>query len=63
MSEATGKPIGTVDIDPMFSPNSAEIIFTNTSNDLISQKDIYTINLNDNRRELVISNAEMVNYQ
>lgn len=63
VSTVSNKPIGTVDLDPMFSPNSAEIIFTNTSNDLISQKDVYKINLNDNRRELIISNAEMINHQ
>ncbi|HBY68621.1 MAG TPA: hypothetical protein DEG69_13255, partial [Flavobacteriaceae bacterium] len=37
------KPDGTNDLEPIFSPNEAEVIFTNTSNDGISQKDIYTV--------------------
>lgn len=58
------KPMGTVDIDPMFSPNSSEIIFTSTSNDMISQRNIYKINLNDDDvRDLIISNAEMVDFK
>lgn len=58
------KPIGAIDIDPIFSPNSSEIIFTSTSNDMISQKNIYKINLNDDDvRDLIISNAEMVDYK
>ncbi len=58
------KPMGSVDIDPIFSPNSSEIIFTSTSNDMISQKNIYKINLNDDDvRDLIISNAEMIDYK
>jgi hypothetical protein len=37
---------GTIDIDPRFSPSEAKIIFVNTSNDGISQKSIYTQNVN-----------------
>lgn len=59
------KPIGTIDIDPQFSPNDAEIIFTNTPNDLFSVKSIYIIDLNDDdfERTLVLHNAEMVDYE
>lgn len=59
------KPIGTIDIDPQFSPNDAEIIFTNTPNDLFSVKSIYIIDLNDDdfERTLILHNAEMVDYE
>lgn len=36
----TDKPLGTNDLDVRYSPNEAELIFTNTSNDGISQKKI-----------------------
>ncbi|MFA5297788.1 MAG: carboxypeptidase regulatory-like domain-containing protein [Lutibacter sp.] len=39
------KPAGTIDLDPRFSPNEAEIIFVNTSNDGLSLKSIYKLNL------------------
>ena len=42
-----GKLEGTNDLDPRFSPNEAEIIFVNTSNDGVSQKNIYTAYLED----------------
>ena len=38
---SNGKPNGTIDIDPRFSPNEADIIFVNTSNDGISTKNVY----------------------
>jgi len=65
ISEISEKPIGTIDIDPQFSPNDAEIIFTNTPNDLFSVKSIYIIDLNDDdfERTLVLHNAEMVDYE
>lgn len=64
LSARSEKPIGSVDLDPVFSPDNAIIIFTNTSNDMVSQKDIYSINLNeDDRRTVIIENAEMVDLQ
>ncbi|WCM43349.1 carboxypeptidase regulatory-like domain-containing protein [Flavobacterium sp. CBA20B-1] len=64
ISAVSFKPMGSVDIDPIFSPNSSEIIFTNTSNDMISQRNIYKIDLNDNDvRTLIIANAEMADYE
>lgn len=63
-SEISEKPMGTIDIDPKFSPNDAEIIFTNTPNDMISVKSIYSINLNEpETRELIIFDGEMPDYQ
>jgi len=50
---------GTNDLDPRFSPNEAEVIFVNTSNDGISTKSIYRMDLDefdgfDDRTELFI---------
>lgn len=58
------KPDGTLDLDPQFAPNDAGILFTNTSNDLISVKNVYFIDLNEPEdRELVIENAEMPDFR
>ena len=44
---STDKQSGTVDLDPRFSPNEAEVIFVNTSNDGISTKSIYSLKIDD----------------
>ncbi|WP_372792478.1 carboxypeptidase regulatory-like domain-containing protein [Lutibacter sp.] len=48
------KTAGTNDLDPRFSPNEAEVIFVNTSNDGISTKSIYKMSIagNNDRLEL-----------
>jgi len=61
------KDSGTLDLDPRFSPNEAEVIFVNTSNDGISSKSIYkmdinSINTNNNRIEL-FQNAIMPDWE
>ena len=50
------KAAGTIDIDPRFSPNEAEVIFVNTSNDDVSIKYIYRVNIDEtsDRNELFI---------
>ncbi len=53
------KPPGTNDLDPRFAPNGATIIFTNTSNDDFSSRNIYTIDLLNRKRALLISDAQM----
>ncbi|MDV7187604.1 carboxypeptidase regulatory-like domain-containing protein [Lutibacter sp. TH_r2] len=59
-----GKDAGTNDLDPRFSPNEAEVIFVNTSNDGVSQKDIYTMTIeDDNEREQYFSNAFMPDWE
>lgn len=67
LSTATNKPSGTNDLDPRFSPNDAEVIFVNTSNDGISQKSIMKIptiaNSSNNARNLLFSNAEMPDWE
>ncbi|REE80263.1 carboxypeptidase family protein [Lutibacter oceani] len=51
---STGKQPGTLDLDPRFSPNEAEIIFVNTSNDGISTKTIYSLKIDgsEERKQL-----------
>ena len=68
ISELSEIPNGFIDIDPRFSPNEAEVIFTQTSNDGISQKDIYKISLSaDNEggytRTLLFENAWMPDWE
>lgn len=65
---STGKLEGTNDLDPRFSPNEAEIIFVNTSNDGISQKNIFTAYLDDqdsdgSHRIELIENAKMPDWE
>ncbi len=62
-SAVTSKVSGTNDLDPRFSPNNAEIIFTNTSNDNISPRNIYKITLQDNERTALFPNAEMPDWE
>ena len=61
------KPNGTNDLEPIFSPNEAEVIFTNTSNDGISQKDIYTVEVDPGEqgveRVLLYENAFMPDWE
>lgn len=58
------KTNGTNDLDPKFSPNEAEIIFVNTSNDGISEKKIVTVRLdNEELRNELFTNAMMPDWQ
>ncbi len=50
---------GTNDLDARYSPDGAKIIFTNTNNDGISQKNIYIMDLDGDNRALLFENAEM----
>lgn len=63
ISATTQKPAGTLDLEPRFSPNEAEIIFTNTSNDGISARNIYRMGLSADSRVLMFSNAEMPDWE
>lgn len=66
LSSDSNKPTGTNDFDPQFSPNNAEIFFTNTSNDQISEKTILKIEIDTvgsfNREEVII-NGEMPDFK
>ena len=53
------KDLGTNDLDPRFSPDGASIIFVNTNNDGISQRDIYKMDIGGQVRTLLFENAEM----
>ncbi|OED36114.1 hypothetical protein AB832_05780 [Flavobacteriaceae bacterium (ex Bugula neritina AB1)] len=58
------KPAGTNDLDARFSPNEAKILFTNTSNDGISQKNIQTITIEELAgRANLIENAAMGDWE
>ncbi|GEN76662.1 carboxypeptidase regulatory-like domain-containing protein [Chryseobacterium hagamense] len=67
LSAESDKPLGTNDLDPRFSPNNAQVIFMNTSNDNISQRNVMVIDLNtamaDFTRSVLFSNAEMPDYE
>ena len=67
ISSQSEKPNGTNDLDARFSPNNAQVIFTNTSNDGISQKNVLLIDLNNSgnnlQRTTLFSNAEMPDYE
>ena len=58
------KESGTNDLDPRFSPNEADIIFVNTSNDGISKKHITKTNLSGNiERVVLFTNATMPDWE
>ncbi len=59
------KPAGFNDLDPRFSPNEAQVIFTFTSNDNISQKDVYIVEVGGTAitREMLFANAMMADYE
>jgi dipeptidyl aminopeptidase/acylaminoacyl peptidase len=63
LSLLSEKPDGSNDLDPRFSPNDAEIIFVNTSNDGISNKKIVKIILQDNQRTDLFPNGEMPDWE
>ncbi len=60
----TGKPMGTNDLDAKFAPNEGSIIYMNTSNDGVSQKNIYKVLLDDTEnRELLFTDAFMPDWE
>ena len=68
ISDLSEIPNGFIDVDPKFSPNEAEVIFTQTSNDGISRKDVYKISMSadDNgnyTRTLLFENAWMPDWE
>lgn len=62
---SSNKIDGTNDLDPRFSPNEAEVIFMNTSNDGISTKSIYKFSSDeaDNTRTSILENATMPDWE
>ncbi|RPD98809.1 hypothetical protein EGM88_06370 [Aureibaculum marinum] len=58
------KELGTNDLDVRFSPNEAYVIFVNTSNDGISQKDVYIQKITESgERVLLFSNSLMPDWE
>lgn len=60
------KTVGTNDLDVRYSPNEAEVIFINTSNDGISERKIYKAlvkNTNENTRTLLFSGTSMPDWE
>jgi hypothetical protein len=61
---SVNKPAGTIDIDPRFSPNEAEVIFVNTSNDGISIRNTNRMSIVENDdRQLLFTNATMPDWE
>jgi TolB protein len=56
---STSKAAGNNDLDARFSPNGARIIFTSTSNDGFSPRNIYSMDISGNNRTELLQNAEM----
>lgn len=60
----TEKPVGTNDLDVKYSRDNGAIIYMNTSNDGISQKNIYKFIFDESEnRELIFTNASMPDWQ
>ena len=53
------KPVGTNDLDPRFSPNGSQLIFTNTDNTGNGVQTVFTSDLDGRNRKLLFSPAEM----
>ncbi len=61
---SVGKEPGTLDLDPRFSPNEADVIFVNTSNDGISTNIIHKMDAKvDNERIQLFLNATMPDWE
>ncbi len=63
LSAVSEKPDGSNDLDPRFSPNDADVIFVNTSNDGISAKKIVKVTLQDDERTDLFPDAEMPDWE
>lgn len=57
------KEVGTNDLDPRFSPNEAKIIMVNTSNDGISDKHLFILDISGESRELLLNNSFMPDWE
>ncbi len=57
------KTVGMNDLDARFSPNGGQIIFTYTSNDGISEQQIWIMDLDGEHREMLFENAKMIDWK
>lgn len=60
---SVNKTAGTNDLDPRFTPNEAQVIMVNTSNDGISEKDIFIVDIDGENRETLFENAFMPDWE
>jgi hypothetical protein len=60
---SVNKTAGTNDLDPRFTPNEAQIIMVNTSNDGISSKDIFIVDIDGENIETLFENAFMPDWE
>lgn len=58
-----GKPAGTNDLYPRYSPTGDKIIFVNTPNDGFGPEDIYIMDANGSNRTKLFSNATMPDWK
>ena len=56
------KPAGTNDLDARYSPDGSKVIFANTSNDGISRRDVWIVDLGGDNR-LLFEGAEMLEWR
>ena len=57
------KMVGMNDLDARFSPNGGQVIFTSTSNDGISEEQIWVMDIDGYQRTLLFGNAKMADWQ
>jgi len=57
------KDPGTNDLDPRFDPTDALVIFVNTPNDGISQKDLQQLVISDSSRDLFLEDSFMPDWE
>jgi len=61
---SVNKPVGFLDLDPRFSPNESEIVYTFTSNDGVSESQIYTFEASSGTSRIeLFSNAKMADWE
>ena len=58
-----GKVEGTNDLDPVWSPDGAKIIFTNRPNDNSAQPDVWIMDIDGNNRQKLIEHAWMPDWK
>ncbi|TGE18633.1 carboxypeptidase regulatory-like domain-containing protein [Hymenobacter elongatus] len=62
-STNTGKPAGTNDLFPRFSPDGAKVIFVNTSNDNQSPPEVWMMDLDGRNRTRLFQNASLPDWK
>ncbi len=60
---STNKPVGTNDIDPVWTPDGAHIIFTNVPNDNSGNPSVWIMNTSGESREKLFDNAQMPDWR